>query len=164
MRPEIVHLLHRASCASTARSRGRCPGGVIRAAIREHVLLYGSPAEACWKCRTSREGGMRIISILHAGTGQLDPSSIANANLNANPTPILLGGPRSAGAVARLGSVYWWRSSKNTPDSRKAGLDQSDGRQSLKFRCLPVPTLGRVPRLRVCVPTWRPKPPSISLW
>ena len=55
-----------------------------------------------------------------------------------------------AGAVARLLSVFLWRSSKTLRVAeRPASTDQTD--ISHEIRCLPVLQLGRVPRLRVSV-------------
>ena len=54
-----------------------------------------------------------------------------------------LGSPRSARAVARLCSLFWWRFSQKIRTGRKASLDQSDRRPVRKL--FAGPSLG--PRL-----------------
>ena len=53
------------------------------------------------------------ISIFHVGPHKPDRKP------NSNPNPNPLGGSRSAGAVARLRRVFWWRFSKKARAAEK---------------------------------------------
>ena len=88
---------------------------------------------------------------------------------NANPTPNPLEGSRlgvrqagkQAGAVARLRSLFGWRSSESTPGGRMASFDQSDIRHEI--RSLPILHSGPVSRLRLSVQVRRSRPTAL-LW
>lgn len=92
-------------------------------------------------CTKPCAGRVKSISTLHVGPDQPD----LGRNPSPNPDPNPLGASRSAGAVARLRCMLWWRLSKKQAAEklRKVSLDQTRRTTCIKFSADPSCTWGQ---------------------
>ena len=74
-------------------------------------------------CRTGRHETLCRTCVGNVNLSRRPTPTRLHTNLSLTLTPAL-GGPRSAGAAARLRRVFWWCVSEKPPRERKASLDQ----------------------------------------